>query len=169
MGFFWDTFNSLEDLYVQQLEDVYDAENRLVKALQLMEQAATNEDLKAAFRHHTHETQTHVERLDQVFRELGRTPKRVSCEAMKGLLAEGDDMMSARGDDDVRDAGLIAAAQRVEHYEIASYGTLRTLARRLGYHHSADLLQQTLEEETAVDHRLTDIAEHHVNATAQQH
>lgn len=166
MGLLSSTFNTLDDLFLQQLQDVYDAEIRLVDALPKMSEAAKHQDLRAAFDQHLRETETHVRRLEEVFRELGKEPERTTCDAMKGLIKEGNAMAGAGGDGDVRDAGLIAAAQRVEHYEMASYGTLRTLARQLGHQGIADTLQHTLDEEGATDHKLTDIAEAHINVEA---
>src|SRR5262245_10435364 len=124
--------NSLQDLLVDQLQDLYDAEQRLVKALPKMAEAAHCADLKEAFNHHLEETQRQVERLEHVFEELGCEAEAKTCEAMKGLMAEGEEAIDLEGCDDVRDAALIAAAQRVEHYEIAGYGTVRTFAQRLG-------------------------------------
>ena len=167
MALLREEFKSLEDLYVQQLEDVYDAEKRLVSALPKMADAANHADLKQAFNDHLRQTEGHVKRLETVFEQLGKTPERETCEAMKGLVSEGEEMVKAKGSDDVRDAALIAAAQRVEHYEIASYGTLRTLARQLSHTQQAALLQQTLDEEGETDHRLTDLAEQRVNADAK--
>jgi ferritin-like metal-binding protein YciE len=167
MGLLYDTFDTLDDLFLQQLEDVYDAEKRLVDALPKMADAAKHHDLKAAFQNHLRETEVHVRRLEEVFRELGKEPQREACDAMKGLISEGNSMVNAGGDDDVRDAGLIAAAQRVEHYEMASYGTLRTLAKQLGHQGVATTLQQTLDEEGAADRKLTELAETHINAEAR--
>lgn len=159
-------FNNLEDLFVDQLEDLYDAEKRLTKALPKMAETAKSPQLGSAFREHLRETEGHVRRLEDVFRMLGRTPNRETCEAMQGLVKEGEEMMQAKGDDLVRDAALIAAAQRVEHYEMAGYGTARTFARRLGLEPAAKLLQETLDEEVAADHKLTNIAEQTVNVQA---
>src|SRR5689334_22812012 len=147
-------FNSLHDLFINQIEDLYDAENRIVKALPKMIDAASNRDLKTAFETHLRETQGHVDRLDAIFRELSRTPTRETCEAMKGLIQEGEEMVNAKGDSAVRDAALIAAAQRVEHYEIASYGTARAFARQLGLNEPAQLLDATLHEEEHADKKL---------------
>src|SRR4051812_44040612 len=144
-------FGSLNDLFVQQLEDLYDAENRLIDALPKMADAATCPDLKSAFSEHLQQTRTHARRLEQVFNRIGCEPKRETCPAMKGLIAEGEEMISAKGDDMVRDAGLIAAAQRVEHYEMAGYGTVRTFARQLNLDDVAQILQQTLDEEGETD------------------
>lgn len=159
-------FDSMEDLFVEQLEDIYDAEKRLTKALPDMAKAATNEKLRSAFESHLEETKGHVGRLEQVFKLVNRKAKATTCEAMKGLIEEGENMMEAKGDDDVRDAALIAAAQRVEHYEIAGYGTLRNFAQRLGLQDAAEILQQTLDEEGAADKKLTQLAEQSVNQRA---
>ncbi|SRR5579884_1296826 len=159
-------FNSLEDLFVNQLEDLYDAEKRIVNALPKMAETAAAPALRRAFQEHLEQTRHHVDRLDTIFRQLGRTPQREACEAMKGLLREGDEMIGAKGDPDVRDAALIAAAQRVEHYEMAGYGTARTFALRLGHTDAARLLQSTLQEEVAADKKLTEVAETEVNARA---
>ncbi|HVW01208.1 MAG TPA: ferritin-like domain-containing protein [Planctomycetaceae bacterium] len=166
MGLFSIQLNSLEDLLLLQLEDLYDAERRLTEALPKMADAAHSPELQQAFRMHLQETEGHVRRLDQVFRDLDREPHRETCDAMKGLISEGSTMVSAEGDPAVKDAALIAAAQRVEHYEIAAYGTVRTLARHLGREEIADLLQQTLDEEGNADKILTEIAESSVNAQA---
>ena len=160
-------FNNLNDLFINQLEDLYDAEKRLTDALPKMSQAAASPDLKRAFDEHLSQTQTHVARLEQVFNRLGCPPKRETCEAMKGLISEGEGIVNAKGDSDTRDAGLIAAAQKVEHYEIAGYGTVRTFAQELGMSDVAQLLQQTLQEEGDTDKRLTRIAESRVNIQAQ--
>ena len=159
-------FNSLQDLFVNQIEDLYDAENRIVRALPKMVDAASSRDLKTAFETHLQQTRQHVERLDAIFRELNRTPTRETCEAMKGLIREGEEMVSAKGDLSVRDAALIAAAQRIEHYEIACYGTARAFARQLGINEAARILESTLREEEAADKKLTEIAETEVNERA---
>ncbi len=160
-------FNSLRDLYVHQLEDLYDAEKRLVAALGKMAQTAQADDLRQALTEHQRQTEGHVGRLEQIFQMMGRRPERETCQAMKGLIGEGEEMIEARGDTHVRDAALIGAAQRVEHYEIAAYGTARSHARTLGFNDQAQLLQQTLEEEGETDKRLTSIAETHVNREAE--
>ncbi len=159
-------FDKLEDLYLDQLKDLYDAEHRILEALPKMVEKAGHDELRQAFRSHLEETRGQVTRLEQVFEKLGHTPSRETCQAMKGLLAEGEEVLSAKGDPDVLDAGLIAAAQRVEHYEMAGYGTARTLARRLGHEDQAQLLQQTLDQEGAADHKLTKVAESTVNVEA---
>ena len=158
--------NSFQDLFVNQIEDLYDAENRLTRALPKMADAANSPQLRKAFQDHLTETQGHVSRLEQIFREMNIEPKRDTCEAMKGLIAEGDETVKATGDPAVKDAALIAAAQRVEHYEMSGYGTARAFARRLGLSQAASLLQQTLQEEKAADEKLNSIAESSVNMEA---
>lgn len=159
-------FNSLKDLFINQIEDLYDAENRLTKALPKMAEAAHSPQLRQAFQTHLTETQGHVSRLETIFREIKIEPKRETCAAMKGLIAEGEEMIHAKGDSDVKDAALIAAAQRVEHYEMSGYGTARTFAQRLGLTQAANLLQQTLNEEVGADRKLNQIAESSVNQQA---
>lgn len=166
MSMFGKTFNSFEELFVSQIEDLYDAEKRIIKALPKMIGAAGAPSLKQALQQHLNETQQQVVRLENVFRALNRTPERETCDAMKGLLSEGEEMISADAAPDVKDAALIAAAQRVEHYEISGYGTARTFAQRLGYSEAASLLQQTMQEEIAADKKLTEIAESSVNVRA---
>jgi len=168
MAFLSLEFRNLNDLLVQQLHDLYDAEQRLTEALPKMAEAATSSELKSAFNDHLRETQGHVRRLEQVFNQMGCEPKRETCMAIKGLIAEGDEMITAKGDDHVRDAGLIAAAQRVEHYEMAGYGSVRTFAQQLGMQEVASLLQKTLDEEGAADKKLTRIAEGFVNVSTPQ-
>ena len=157
---------SLQELYIDELRDIYDAEQQLVKALPKMAKTATNEELRAAFEQHLEQTQEHVARLERVFEELGEKPKWKTCEAMKGLLEEGKNMMEEDADEDVMDAGLIAAAQKVEHYEIATYGTLRTYAEMLGFDEQADILQETLDEEKDTDDNLTELAVSCINLEA---
>jgi len=158
--------DSFDTLFLDQIEDLYDAEQRLTQALPKMATAAHTPSLKAAFEQHLRETQNHVSRLEQIFRSLGREPQRHTCQAMKGLIDEGSEVVSASGDECVIDAALIAAAQRVEHYEISGYGTARTFAQRLGHSDAARLLQQTLDEEAATDKKLTLLAEQGVNRKA---
>jgi ferritin-like metal-binding protein YciE len=159
-------FDDLNDLFVHQLEDLYDAEKRITEALPKMAEAAHDPQLKQAFVMHLQETEGQIARLETIFNKIGKEPKRETCPAMKGLIAEGSEMISAKGDPDVRDAALIASAQRVEHYEMAGYGTLRTFARQLGLNDVAELLQQTLDEEGNTDHKLTALAESRVNQHA---
>jgi ferritin-like metal-binding protein YciE len=168
MGFLTRTeFNSLEDLFVEQLKDLYDAEHRLVEALPKMAEAANASGLKNAFREHLEETRNHVTRLEQVFATIGIEAERETCPAMKGLVSEGSEMIDAtRSNPAVKDAGLIAAAQRVEHYEMAGYGTARTFAQQLGLTQAADLLQSTLDEEAAADKKLTQLAVQKINVEA---
>ena len=154
---------SLNDLFIEQLEDLYDAENRITKALPEMADAAQSSELKQAFRSHLRETEGHVQRLEKVFQIVGKDAKAKTCDAMKGLLKEGQEMIKSKGDSNVKDAALIAAAQRVEHYEIAGYGSLRTFAEKLGYKDAAQILQKTLDEEGAADKKLTHIAEQSIN------
>jgi ferritin-like metal-binding protein YciE len=147
-------FNSFQDLFVDQIKDLYDAENRLTEALPKMAEAANSSQLRQAILDHLRETQGHVSRLEQVFRAVNVEPERETCDAMKGLIAEGETMIKAKGDATIKDAALIAAAQRVEHYEISGYGTARSFAQRLGLTQAANLLQQTLNEEKAADEKL---------------
>ncbi len=159
---------NLEKLYIDELKDAYDFEHQLLEALPKMEEAAYTGELKQAFRDHRLETEGQVRRLEQVFRSLGREAERKTCKGMKGLIAEGEEYIRAKGDEATLDAALIAAAQRVEHYEIAVYGTLRTYAEALGREDQARLLDQTLEEESAADEKLTDLAQSGINAEALQ-
>jgi ferritin-like metal-binding protein YciE len=169
MGLFGMTeFNNLNDLFLQQLEDLYDAENRLTKALPKMAEAASSPELRRAFQTHLQQTEEHVRRLQRIFEMLPHEPERETCAAMKGLIQEGEEMIDAKGDNQVRDAGLIAAAQRVEHYEMAGYGTVRSFAQQLGMQDVAQILQQTLDEEKETDEQLTEIAETAINAQASK-
>ena len=150
--------NTLEDVLKEQLADLYSAENQLVQALPKMARAAHSEDLREAFDHHLAETKEHVRRLETAMHELSFSGGGVVCEGMQGLIAEGDEVIAAVGDPAAQDAALIAAAQRVEHYEIAGYGTARSLAQELGHGNVAALLGDTLDEEAAADRTLTKIA-----------
>ena len=164
MGIFTsETFNSLDDLFVFELKDLYDAEKRITEALPKMAKKAHNPRLKEGFQHHLDQTEKHVERLESIFQHRGIEAERETCDAMVGLLKEGSTILDAEGESDVLDAALIAAAQRVEHYEIAGYGTARAFAQQLGDHYSAELLEQTLDEEKQTDQHLTEIAEGAVN------
>jgi ferritin-like metal-binding protein YciE len=149
---------SLRDLYIEQLQDLHNAEVQLTKALPDMARAATDPVLKSAFEEHLEQTRIHVERLEGICRQLDVSPKGHKCKAMKGLIAEGKELLADAADNAVRDAGLIAAAQRVEHYEIAGYGCVRAYAEVLGDAATIEILQQTLDEEGDADHRLTEIA-----------
>lgn len=166
MSLFSEKLDTLHDLYLNELRDLYSAETQLVDALPKMVEAATDPELKRAFADHLEQTHGHVERLDEIFDGLGEKPSGETCDAMKGLIKEGGKMIKASGSAEVRDAGFIGAAQRVEHYEIAAYGTTRALAQRLGHPDAADLLQQTLDEESEADDLLSSIAESHVNDQA---
>jgi len=157
---------SLKDLYLEQLKDLYSAETQLVDALPKMAEGASSADLRKAFNDHLRQTTEHVRRLERIFQDLQESPKGNTCEGMKGLIKEGDQMLHMRGDASVLDAGLIAAAQRVEHYEIAGYGTVRTYAELLGRSEHVSLLEHTLREEEETDERLTELAESHVNQEA---
>lgn len=157
---------TLQDLFVHELKDLYSAENQLVKALPKMVKAATNEDLRAGFEEHLEQTRNHVARLEQIASSCDCKLTGHRCKAMEGLIEEGAELISEDAEDAVRDAGLIGAAQRVEHYEIAGYGTARALAERLGLDEAVELLTQTLEEEKATDEKLTELAESTVNADA---
>jgi ferritin-like metal-binding protein YciE len=149
---------NLHDLFVEQLQDLYSAETQLLKALPQMAKAASDESLRAAFEEHLDQTRVHVDRLESIFERLDEDPKGKPCKAMKGLVAEGDEMIKEKAEPSVKDAGLIGAAQRVEHYEIASYGCVRTYAEVLGDLESAQILQTTLDEEGETDKKLTDLA-----------
>jgi ferritin-like metal-binding protein YciE len=149
---------ALKELYIDELKDIFSAESQLVKALPKMAKAATSDDLRSGFEAHLEQTRGHVQRLEQIFKALGEKPTGKKCKGMEGLIAEGTEMMGEDFDDDTMDAGLISAAQRVEHYEIAAYGTVRTYAELLGEDKAAQLLGQTLEEEKETDQKLTDLA-----------
>jgi ferritin-like metal-binding protein YciE len=158
--------NTLQKLYTDELRDLYNAENQLMKALPKMAKAASSEELKEAFEKHLEQTKTHVERLEQVFEELGEKPKGKTCRAMKGLIEEGSEILEEDGEESVLDAGIIVAAQKVEHYEIAGYGSVRTFAHLLGKDKSAELLQTTLDEESETNEILNKLAESVVNPEA---
>jgi ferritin-like metal-binding protein YciE len=158
---------SLRDLYLEELKDVYNAEKQLLKALPRMARAATHDELRTAFEDHLNVTEEQVRRLETIFDDLGKPARGKKCVGMEGLIAEGKEMMEEDMEPEVLDAALISAAQRVEHYEIAAYGTLRTYARQLGFDNHADLLQQTLNEEGEADKLLTQIAESAVNIDAE--
>jgi len=159
---------TLRDLYVEQLHDLYSAETQLVKALPKMAKAASDPQLRSAFQDHLAETEHHVRRLDQIFQQLGQKPQGQTCKGMQGLIEEGEEMIKMKGDPAAIDAGLIAAAQRVEHYEIAGYGCVRTYAHQLGDQQAAQLLQMTLDEEGMTDKKLTELAEQVINLEAER-
>jgi ferritin-like metal-binding protein YciE len=158
---------SLDDLLVHELQDIYNAEAQILKALPKMIKAASHPELQSAFEEHLEQTEGQVERLDQVFKLLGVPAKGKKCEGMAGLLEEGKKVMEEDAEPDVMDAALIAAAQKVEHYEIASYGCVCTYAEMLGYDQVHDLLGQNLEEEEVTDEKLTALAESVINLDAE--
>jgi ferritin-like metal-binding protein YciE len=159
--------STLEDLFVDLLKDLYSAEKQLVKALPKLAKNAQAPDLQRAFQEHLRQTENHVERIDRIFSDLEGSPRGKKCVGMEGLIEEGNELLQEDAEPEVLDAGLIAAAQKVEHYEIASYGTARAWAERLGYDKAARLLQQTLEEESMANEKLTRIAESHINVEAR--
>ncbi len=159
---------SLQDIYVEQLKDLYSAEQQILKALPKMAKAATHEDLRSAFEDHEVQTRTHVERLEKIFTQLGEKPGGHKCKGMEGLLAEGDELLEEHEESEALDVAMIAAAQRVEHYEIAGYGSVRTFANMLGLGDQADILQRTLDEEGDTDKKLTGLAETVINIDAVQ-
>jgi ferritin-like metal-binding protein YciE len=159
---------SLHDLYVDELKDLYSAENQLLKALPKMAKAASSPDLKAAFQEHLEVTRQQVERLETIFKELEVSPRGKKCKAMEGLIEEGKEMMEEDAAPSVMDAALIGAAQRVEHYEMAGYGCVRTYARLLNYEEAANLLQETLDEEGEADKKLSELAESVINIEAEE-
>jgi ferritin-like metal-binding protein YciE len=158
---------SLEDLLHDNLKDLYSAENQLVKALPKMAKASSTPQLRAGFTEHLAQTRVHVQRLEQVCKQLGVNPKGKKCAAMEGLIEEGKEMMEEDATPAVMDAGLIGAAQRVEHYEMAGYGCVRTWAEQLGHRAEAALLQKTYEEEKATDEKLSHLAKEVVNQEAE--
>jgi ferritin-like metal-binding protein YciE len=158
--------DTLKTLYIDELRDLYNAENQLIKALPKMAKAASSEELQEAFEKHLEQTKTHVERLEEVFEEIGEKPKGKTCKAMKGLIEEGSEILHEDGEESVIDAGIIVAAQKVEHYEIAGYGSVRTFAQLLGKGRSAELLQTTLDEESEANELLNTLAEDIVNPEA---
>src|ERR1700684_3567882 len=152
--------NALRELYVDELRDIYNAENQLVKALPKMAKAATSEDPRTGFEDHLEQTKGHVQRLEKIFAELGEKASGKKCKGMEGLIEEGKEMIEEEElEDEARDAGLISAAQRVEHYEIAAYGCVHTWAQLLGESDANALLEKTLEEEKATDQKLTELSE----------
>jgi ferritin-like metal-binding protein YciE len=158
--------DSLRKLYVEELRDLYNAENQLIKALPKMAKGASSEELKDAFEKHLEQTKGHVERLEEIFQEMDESPKGKTCHGMKGLVEEGSEILEKDGEQSVLDAGIIVAAQKVEHYEIASYGSVRTFAEMLGDDKAAKLLQQTLDEESEANELLNDLAETTINEDA---
>jgi ferritin-like metal-binding protein YciE len=166
MGFFTKDIRTLDDLFVHTLQDIYYAENQITKALPTMISKATDPQLKQGFETHLTETKGHIKRLEQVFQMHGQTPKAVDCPAIDGIIKEANEIAGDIADKEVLDAGLLASAQAVEHYEITRYGTLIAWAKQLGRPDCARVLQQNLEEEKATDKKLTTIAESKVNKKA---
>ena len=164
------SINSLQDLFVEQLHDLYDAENQLIKALPKLAEAASSEELKSGIEEHLQQTKEHAQRLESIFERLGEKSKGEKCKGMEGLIKEGSEIIEEDMAEGTKDAAIIAAAQKVEHYEIASYGTARTYANLLGQEESAELLEQTLEEEKETDQKLTSLAEEiNVEASEEAH
>jgi ferritin-like metal-binding protein YciE len=162
------SMESLTELLQEELKDIYDAEKRLTKALPKLAKKATATELKNAFEEHLRQTERHIQRLEEAFEQLDMPARGKKCEGMENLIAEGEEMIGQAGDGPTRDAVMIAAAQKVEHYEIASYGTARTWANQVGYPEVAALLQETLDEEKETDQKLTSIAEDSVNEMAER-
>jgi ferritin-like metal-binding protein YciE len=158
---------SLQELYVEEIKDLYSAEHQILKALPRMIKAASSPQLKRAFSRHERQTREHARRLERIAKELGEKPTGKKCHGMEGLIEEGKDLIKEKPAPNVLDAGLISAAQHVEHYEMAGYGTVRTWARLLGYERQAQLLQTTLDEEEQTDRDLTVLAEAFVNEQAE--
>jgi ferritin-like metal-binding protein YciE len=160
--------NDLHELFVDELSDLYSAEKQLTKALPKMLKAAQSEELKSAIESHLTETEGHVDRLEQVFQALGEKIKRKTCAAMEGLVEEASELLQEQKGKSSLDAAITAAAQKVEHYEIASYGTVRAWAEQMGHNDAVELLKATLDEESAADEKLTEIAESLANETAEK-
>ena len=160
------SLDSLEKLFIDELRDIYNAEKQITRALPRMAKAAESPELQQAFTKHLKETEGQIQRLEQVFKELGQAVRGKKCKGMEGLLEEGKEKLEEEGEPQVMDAALIASAQKVEHYEIAAYGCLRTYAELLGYSQAAQLLQQTLQEEEATDKKLTELGESGINQAA---
>ncbi len=158
--------DTLQKLYTNELRDLYNAEHQLLKALPKMAKAASSEELKGAFEKHLEQTKSHVKRLEQVFEELDEKPKGRTCRAMKGLIEEGSEILREDGEESILDASIIVAAQKVEHYEIAGYGSVRTFAHLLGQNKAAELLQTTLNEESETNELLNRLAESTINPEA---
>jgi ferritin-like metal-binding protein YciE len=158
--------HNLEELYIHQLKDLHSAEKQLIKALPKVAEHANNQALRAAIQNHLEETKGHMTRLEQIMDAEGVRPGRTLCKGMKGLIEESDEVMKNGWDEDTLDAGIISAAQKVEHYEISGYGTARAFAERLGKRNAVPLLDATLDEEKAADRKLTQIAESAVNVRA---
>jgi len=157
---------SLKDLYIHELKDLFSAENQIIKALPKMAKAATNDKLVAGFKEHLEQTKEHANRLEEILQSHDESTRGPKCKGMEGVIAEGDEMIKEDAEDEVKDAGLISAAQRVEHYEMAGYGSARTYAELLGDNKGAKLLQKTLDEETVTDRKLSELAKTSINIQA---
>jgi ferritin-like metal-binding protein YciE len=160
--------NDLHELFLSELADIYNAEQQLIKALPKMAKTAKTDELRDAFQQHLEETENHISRLDQVLESLGESLKRKKCKGMEGLVEEGEEVISEQKDTSALDAGLIISAQKVEHYEIAAYGSLCSWAQQMGHNDALELLKETLEEEKVADEKLTEIAESIANAQAEE-
>jgi ferritin-like metal-binding protein YciE len=160
--------DNLEDLFIEELKEAYDVEGRITRALPGMSAAASSPALKSAFQEHLMQARKQKERLEDIFREIGRAPAGVTSDGMKGIIMEGEMLMKAKGDPVVRDVALISSAQRAEHYQMACYGTLRAFAQHLGWKNVADLLDTTLREERDTDSKLTQVAESGINQAAAE-
>ena len=158
--------DNLEKLFIDLLRDTYHAEKQLVRALPRMAKAATDQELERAFTKHLRQTENQVQRIERIFKELGKTPQAKRCVGMEGIVEEGKELLQEDVDEEVLDAGLIAAAQKAEHYEIASYGCLKTYAKLMGHNKVVSLLDETLNEEKEADKILTQIAEQSINVDA---
>jgi ferritin-like metal-binding protein YciE len=167
MSFLSQKYETLNDLWFAQLDDIYDAERRLAAVLPKMARAAFSSVLRFEFNKYLDETKNQMRRLEEVYAKLDRSPGRYTCKGMKGLVEEGEEIVGAKGDETVRDAGLIAAAQKIQHYQIASYGTICCLARLLGFEDAATILDQALKEEKDADMKLTQVAKTEINVMAK--
>jgi ferritin-like metal-binding protein YciE len=159
--------DTLKDLYIVELKDLYSGEQQITKALPKMAESASSPQLRKAFEEHLEQTRGHAERLERIFEQLNESPKGQKCQGIEGIIKEGEEFLDADASPAVCDAALISAAQRVEHYEMAGYGSVRTYARRLGFQDHAKLLQETLNEEAETDKKLTSLAEAYINEEAQ--
>ena len=160
--------DSMKNLFLHELKDLHDAETQILEALPKMASKASHSELKSAFDEHRRQTEGHVKRLEKIFDDLGEKPGGVKCKGIRGIIAEGEEVLNEDADEEVRDAAMIAAAQRVEHYEMAGYGSARTYARMLGNDRAAQLLQETLDEEGETNKKLTSLAEARVNKDAMR-
>lgn len=166
-SYYYMELETLKDLYIHELKDLHSAENQIIKALPKMAKAATNAQLGKGFNEHLEQTKGHAARLEQILKSHGESTRGPKCKGMEGVIKEGDEMIKEDAEDEVRDAGLIAAAQRVEHYEMAGYGCARTYAELLGDKQGAKLLQKTLDEEVATDQKLSKLAKSTINVAAE--